>query len=196
MSEFLTAQQELAELAELYREADEAEREAKSTKEKLRQPIFDLISEIVREEVPLARKSVRIERDVMSDVYEDDFEKWRLHHYPTWVIVNIESNADNYNITIEEDPAYVKFEFQVGNFRIGRTISTPTPVFDAERFVQDNPELYYLVDEEVKVVYTLNDVKASKYMADHPESKRIFERYIKVGSPNVKMLPIKQIEEE
>lgn len=196
MTEQITAQQELAELAEAYREADEQEKQAKAVKDQLKGPMFELMSEVVMDEVPLARKTIRISVDDMTDLYEDEFESWRAHNYPTWVIVSIQTDADGYNIEIEESPFFMKYEFVVDGYKFGRTITTPTPTFDAERFVKENPDLKKLVNEETKIIYSLDERKASKYMAENPSSKNIFEKYVDTGQPSVKMIPIKQVIEE
>jgi len=196
MSEEITAHRELEELAEAYREADAMEKLGKAAKDQLKGPIFDLISEVVRDEVPLARKTIRVSREVMSEAYDDEFETWRTRNFPTWNLVGVQTDEDGYNIEIEEDDYYMKYEFVVGEYKYGRTVVNPTPTFDAEKFVKENPNLSDLIDEETKIVYTLNDRKASRHMADHPDSKAIFEKYIQIGQPSVKMIPIKQVVEE
>lgn len=172
------------------------EKVAKAAKEQLRAPLFELMTEVVMEEIPLSRKKVVVSNDELADLYGFEFEDWKAHNYPTWSIVGISAaDDDNTIIEIEENPYYMKYEFEVGGFKYGRTTQTPTPTFDAEGLVKDHPELAELVEEETKIVYTLNDLKASRYMAEHPESKKVFEKYVKVGVPTVKMIPIREVTE-
>ena len=82
--ETITAQDELREVAEIYREADEQEKEAADVKKSARGPLLDLMSEVVREEVTLQQRNEEVEVDEDFDV-----ETWRKRNFPTWNVVGV-----------------------------------------------------------------------------------------------------------
>lgn len=200
----LTAREELYELAEILRAADEAEKEAKDAKAEVRGPFFELISEVVRDEIPLARKNITVTMD------EDfDPEDWRKREFPEWRIAAIQPNADGTAvITVEENEEFKKFEFVHDGFKFGRTIRREGAGFDAEGFYDevsraaaelgdsgDTDDLLSCIKVKTVTVYELDEAKATQIMADQPETVVIFQKYTNPGTPKVALLPIKAIKE-
>lgn len=199
--EEVSARDELYDLAEALHDADKMEKTGKSVKEQLRDPFFTLISEVVREEVPLARQTVEVEINEGFDI-----DKWRALNYPEWRIVALDQNTpDEMLITLEENEAFKKFEFTHNGFRYGRQIRFKGGGFDAEGFVkmtndiEDDALAEMLLDcigEETVVVYSLDEAKAIKLMAEMPEMTAYFQDYTLPGKPEVAFLPIKAAKEE
>lgn len=206
----LTARDELYEIAELLREADEVEKEAKARKSEVRGPFLDLISEVVREEIPLATKTVTVEID--PDVAFDARE-WQRREYPEWEVIAVQPEADGdgpatrVKITIRESDEFKKFEFVHNGFKFGRTVRMDGAGFDAEGFYNEvdgvlaDPEdevghaMLNCVKTKTVTVYEFDEAKAVKVMADHPETVTVFQKYIIPGTPKVALLPIKAVKE-
>lgn len=209
----LTARQELDEIATLLHEADIAEKEAKERKSGLRPAFFALISEVVREEIPLARKKERVD-DPMTDL-----EEWRAFNHPTWRIVGIEPDANGYDVTLEENEDLVKFEFEVGGYKFGRTIRMEGRDFKAEGFHaelqkarlaqktnKDHPlldlsdevlnHLEVVVTKKMVPTFEVDEKKATEIMAEYPETMTFFQKYLFPGTPNPALMPIKQTKTE
>lgn len=210
----LSAREELYEIAELLHDADVREKGAKAEKEAVRGPFFDLISEIIREEVPLARKTVTVELPPIEEVRYFDQEEWRKFHYPEWSIVAIQPESDDeggpatrHKITLEENDQFKKFEFVHGGFRFGRTIRMEGKDFKAADFWKDMKKadktldaklkkaLQTVVAEKIVTVYEVDEAKAMQLMADHPETVAIFQKYMFPGTPKPALLPIKEVKE-
>lgn len=210
MSEEMTARDELYEIAEFLREADQDEKDGKARKEKLRGAFFELISEIVREEIPLATQSVEIEMGK-----DFDPEAWCRREYPEWRVVAVQPTPDGTAvITIEENEDFKKFEFVYDGFKFGRTIRMDGKGFDAQRFYEDITESKFLewylaedpdelleildgvVYKQVVYEYVFDEAKAQQVMADHPETVAIFQRYLNPGTPKPTLLPIKPVKDQ
>jgi len=190
LSDELTAREELYEIARQLEWCDQEEKHYKELKEKVRPAFLDLITEVVVDEIPLATKVVQVDNDTKGEL-----ESWRLANYPDWLITDTVQNDDGWDVVLEEDPKLKKFEFVVDGKKFGRTVATPTPSFDAERFWEAEEDLRDDLIETV-TVYKLNETKAAKLMAEKPEMKDIFEKYIKRSAPSVRLLPIRPVEEE
>ena len=186
MAEELTAFEELAELAEAYRQADEAEKAEKKLKEQLYPAIMELITDVVKETIPLAQKKVK-----WDDPERREVDSWLEIHHPGWRFVESVSTDE---ILIEEDPELMKFEFDVEGYKFGRTVSHGAPSFDIKGFIDNEPELEDLVEETI--TYSLDEKKAASYLAEHPDSQTVFERYTVPGKVTPKLLPIRPIKEE
>ena len=193
MTDKLSAREELYLVAQHYQEADIQEKAAKKEKETWRGPLFELMTEIVRDEIPLAKKTIEVPM-------EQDPREYCAQRYPDWVVVSIEVPDSNvkliYQVTIEENPDLKKFEFVHDGFKFGRTVDTGSPVFDAEGLYNNHPDLRDLIDVEVMTTYSIKESKAQAAMAEHPELKDVFQAYIKVPVPKPKLLPIRPIKED
>ena len=221
MTEELTARQELEEIALLLQEADSEEKAHKREKELLRGPFFDLISEIVREEIPLARKTETVQVD------EDfDPERWRAFNYPDWRIVAMQPESDGegaatrMQITVEENEELKKYEFVANGFKFGRTIRMEGRDFKAESFYKeiqaarlnermgkhDHPllalgddvlnHLEVVVTKELVPTFKVDEDKAIEIMAEYPETVALFQKYTFPGTPKPALLPIKKAKNE
>jgi hypothetical protein len=206
--EVMTARDELNELATILRKADAAEKKAKAQKDKVRGPFFDLISELVRDEIPLARKTVTVQVDP-SQFFDQD--KWLAFHYPEWNIVAVqpendgEGPATRYVITLEESDQFKKYEFVHGGFKYGRTVKMTGKDFNAEALFKDAhspkfPEgvrtrLQNLVEEKQITTYTVDEDQALALMAELPETVAILQEYWFPGTPSLALLPIKAVKE-
>lgn len=207
----LSAREELYEIAEQLQEAINREKKAKGEKEILRGPFFQLISEIVREEIPLARQVVEVPNDT-----EFDAKSWREKNYPEWRIVGIDASPieELLRITLEENEDFKKYEFTHDGFKYGRTIRMKDAYFDAEGFSKEidmqqgqaewndqRPSgmveaLASCVRKEVVTTYVLDEVKAKKVMAEYPETVALFQKFAHPGRPEPALLPIKVAKEE
>lgn len=195
------ARDELYELADALHDADKMEKTGKAAKDQLRGPFFELISEVVRNEIPLARQTVEVEINEGFDI-----DKWRALNYPQWRIVGIDQDSsDTMQITLEENEAFKKFEFTHNGFRYGRQIRMKGGGFDAEGFVKMTNSieddgvaetLLSCIDEETVIVYSLDEAKAVSIMTKHPELTALFQEYTLPGVPEVAYLPIKAAKEE
>lgn len=204
----MTARDELNEIAELLHDADMREKEAKAEKETVRGPFFDLISEVVREEIPLARKTVIVEIDPTAAF---NSESWRAFHYPTWNVVAIQPESDDGGaatrmvVTLEESDQHKKFEFEHGGYKFGRTIRMEGKSFSAEGLFKDVhstkfPEgirtlLSNIVTEKKVTTYEVDEDQALKLMAEHPEVVAILQGYMFPGRPTPALIPIKAVKE-
>lgn len=205
----MTARDELEEIAEFLHSADTDEKEAKAAKEKLRPIFFDLISEVVREEIPLARKTVRVDDPNM------DPKDWVAFNEPTMRIVAIQPDKDGWEATLEENESLVKFEFEVGGYKFGRTIRMEGKDFKAEALYEalrsDDEEdlaifdgiedevidkLGEVVQEREVVIYEVNENLAMKVMTEHPETMAVFQRFMFPGTPKPALMPIKAVKEK
>lgn len=213
--EELSAREELEEIAAFLHDADIEEKEAKARKEKIRPAFFALISEVVRDEIPLARKTVRV------DDPNIDPEEWRAFNEPAWRIVAINPDADGFDLTLEENEDLVKFEFEVGGFKFGRTIRMEGKDFKAEAFYEaiakarlnqnmgkhddpllemfDNDVLNHLevvVSKKQVPVYEVDEDKALELMTEYPETVAFFQQFMFPGTPKPALMPIKKSKEK
>lgn len=190
----MTAREELYEIAEALREADETEKSASEIKKDLRGPFMELISEIVREEIPLARQVIMV---VMDETF--DPQAWQKREYPEWRVIAVEPQPDGLcaAVTIEENEDYKKFEFTFNGFKYGRSIRTEGRGFDAEGFYKANEdnELSACIKVKTVTVYEFDEAKAEELMAEYPYSVAIFQKYINPGTPKAALLPIKVAKE-
>jgi hypothetical protein len=200
----LTAREELEEIAEVLREADVQEKAAAELKKEVRGPFFELISEIVREEVTLSRETLVVAADENFDA-----RQWQALNYPLYRVVALGQGPEEGTlaITIEENDEFKKFEFTAGGFKFGRTVKMAGKGFEADAFVtalengafEVEPEvlerLQKCINKEIVTVYSANEAEMSSVMADHPEAVAIFQEFINPGTPQVALLPIKAIKE-
>ncbi len=184
----LSAREELEEVAEALRDADEREKAAKKEKEDLRTVFFDLITEVVTEEVPLASKAIKVTPDT-------DIDQWMLLNHLGWVVVNTIPEEDMIVVYLQEDPSLIKFEIEVGGYKFGRTVQVGTPDFDIDGFVTEVRGTDYEEVLEEETVYSVSEVKAQRLLADHPEVQTIFERFTKPKPPRPMLLPIREVKE-
>lgn len=204
--EELTAREELEEFAAEYHAADIQEKGAKSSKEVLRPALLELMTEVVRDEVPLARRN-EIVTDEELERADGDYEKWVARNFPEWTLVGLQAEEGQATITLEETDYLKKFEFQVGGFKFGRTMKMTGGNFRAQEFLAEvalredikRPvlgELLATVKSEIVTVYTFDEKAAQKLMAERPETVAIFQEYIDPGKAQVSLLPIRAIKEE
>lgn len=210
----LTAREELEEIAVWLHDADLDEKEAKARKEKIRPAFLALISEVVREEIPLARKTVRV------DDPNIDPEDWRAFNEPAWRIVAVTPDADGYDLTLEENEDLVKYEFEVGGFKFGRQIRMEGKDFKAEAFYneivkaqmasnmgKEHPllemfslevlnHLEVVVSKKQVPVYEVDEDKALELMTEYPETVAFFQQFMFPGTPKPALMPIKQLKEK
>lgn len=194
----ITARQELEELSELYRVADEKEKEAAEVKKELRPAIMSLISEVVRDEVPLARKTVKLSIQEFADDFSNDPEVWRKRLWPAWNIVGMSGDDKNVIFEIEENDAFVKFEFFVNGYKFGRTVATKPVSIDLDKLLTDPKAEEYGISEIVDeiVTYKLNEERASRFFHQHPDSKKLFDKYVVPGELSPRLLQFTPQEEE
>ncbi len=208
----LTAREELEEIAAVLREADETEKEAKKLKDEVRGPFFDLISEVVREEVPLAREIVTVELHDSSDAFNS--ETWRRYNYPLHNIVAIQPESDGEGaatrmvVTLEESDQYKKYEFVADGYKFGRSIRMEGKGFEAESFISEikarklpaalKKKLLALVKEEVVTVtnYLVDEAGITALMAEDPSTVAVFQEFINPGTPKAALIPIKAVKEQ
>lgn len=207
MTEEMSARQELEELAEIYREADTQEKDWKAAKTEIRGPLLELMSEVVREEVPLAKRTEIVTDEELARC-GGDYETWRARNFPEWNLVGImpEPSERQAKVTLEEDDQLKKFTFTVNGHKYGRTFKLVGGHFRAEEFRAEvaqrdditRPLLAKLLETvkvETKVEYTFDEEAAIALMADHPELTAIFQEYTAPGTPQVSLLPIKAVKE-
>jgi hypothetical protein len=199
----ILAKDELFELAEALHAADKMEKEGKLAKENVRGPFFELITEVVRDEVQLQRQTVEVEADEDWEV-----ETWRAQNYPEWRVVAINGHSEGMSIVLEENEAFKKYEFVHDGFRFGRTIRMEGAGFEVEQFYQDLLDAYDPDDAEVLedllscvekqevVTYSIDEKKLQKVMKERPETVAWVQRYINPGVPKPALLPIKKAKEE
>jgi hypothetical protein len=196
----VSAKEELVELSSMYLEADRQEKEGKERKALLRGPILDLMSEAVRDEIPLATKTVDLPKEEIDTVFGGDVRKWLALKYPEWQLMNVEVLVEtNYlRLTIQEDDALVKYEFSVDGQKFGRTVQHSAPSVDAEA-LRDDEEFSALPAEDVVVevkTYELDEKAAARFLSAHPESAPIFARHTRPGAVTAKLLPFKPMKED
>ena len=202
----ISAREELYEIAEVLREADSTEKQAKKLKDEVRGPFIQLISEVVREEVPLAREVVTVPlEEVMRFEHP---EAWVAFNHPGWRLVGLSTeDGHDYVVTIEENEDFKKFEFVVNGFKYGRTVRMKNKSFDAEafaKFVKETDEvddtlraaMLDTVAAKIVTVYDFDEAKAVELMADKPETVAVFQRFINPGTPEISLLPIKAVKEQ
>lgn len=201
----VSAKEELIEIAEALQEADRMEKEGKLAKENVRGPFFELISEVVREEVPLQRQTVEVEPDENFEI-----EEWRAKEYPEWRVVAIDGHPEGMSILLEEDERYKKYEFVHNGWRFGRTTRMEGKGFEAEDFFNEvsdglggdsegdelGLELLSCVTKHEVVTYEVNEKKLTKLMAENPEIVPFVQKFINPGIPKPALLPIKEAKEE
>lgn len=200
----VTALEELQEVAEALREADVTEKAAKVLKDQIRPAFFELISEVVRETVPLARQVITV-TDEELERFNFDHNDWCAYNYPEWRVVAVEGKKGESLVAIEENDALKKFEFEYDGFKYGRTFKLMNKFFDAEAFLKEvNDEiedddlhdaLLEVVEAEVVTTYSFDETKATKLMADYPETVVLFQKYLFPGTPSPALLPIKPVKE-
>lgn len=201
----LTALEELQEFATLLREGDEQMKAGEALKESAKQPFLELISEVVRSEVPLVRE-VKLVQNTELERFGYDYDKWAAAKYPTWTVVAVEVGEPNVstNIAIEESDKYKKYEFEFDGYKFGRTTAMKGKSFDTDGFLDAIKELkplalrkklQALVTEETVVVKKFNEAKATKLMADDSEAVAYIQDFINEGVPEVRLLPIKPVKE-
>jgi hypothetical protein len=198
--EALSAKGELAELSRAYLEADREEKAAKAQKEVLRGPIMELISEVVREEVPLATKTVAIPRGEMHSAFEGDVRKWAALRYPEWTVESVTVNEAAYEVSLQESDQLARYEFEVDGFKFGRTVSKAAPEVDADALRED-PDFVELgaAAEDLIVettTYDLDGKKASRFLLANPESGPVFSRHTRPGQVSARLLPFTAITRE
>jgi len=196
--EWMSAKAELVELARAYLAEDVAEKGAKDRKALMREPIMELISEVVREEVPLARKTLNIPREEIDGPFGGDIRLWLQMKFPEWTIDSVVTTQKAYEIEIAENDALVKYEFEVDGYKFGRTITRSSPVFDGDGLHED-PEFLGLGAEDILVettIYELDERRASRYLAENPDSAPIFARHTQPGKVAAKLLPFQPLKEE
>ena len=199
----VTARQELNEIAEVLRQASEKEKEFKALKEEVRGPFFELISEIVREEIPLATLVVFVPNEDTFDI-----RTWAALNYPEYRVISVDAveDQDGMNITLQENEIFKKFEFNHDGFKYGRTIRMKGAGFDAEGFYKmlgsdldlDHElalKLAEAVTKQTVVTYEVDEAKALEVMADYPETVVWFQKYQRPGTPEVALLPIRPVKE-
>lgn len=201
MTDTITAQGELYEVAEIYREADEQEKEAKDVKASARGPLLDLMSEVVREEVTLQQRKEEVEVDDDFDV-----ETWRKRNFPTWNVVGVQPTSEGtYVITIEESDQFKKFEFVHNGFKFGRTVRMKDAGFEIEKFKQHvdqmidqsdlKDRLLGTIKEKQIISYEFDEAAANALMSEDPELVPLFQQFVFPGRPEVSLLPIKPVKE-
>lgn len=191
MTETITAREELEEILRSYHEADIQEKTAKKEKEKMKPAILALITEVVLDEVPPAKQIFKVKNDEM-EIYEYDARKWVARYYPGWLLNSVKPESEHYEISIVEDPLLKKFTVEVDGYRFGRTFSVPSTQMDVEGLMKEEGYEQFAIE---RVEYDFDEANASQYMSDHPESKAVFEKYVVVGEPTVKLLPVTAIKE-
>src|SRR5574340_981215 len=194
----ILAKDELLELAATYLEADRQEKEAAEQKKLLRGPIMELISEVVRDEIPLSRKTLRVDRAEMDEVFEGDARKWASLKYPEWRVTGVTADESEYVIDLEEDPDLVKYEFEVEGYKFGRTRQQSAPVIDVEGLRADE-DFVALGAENVVVevvTYDIDEKAAERLLLARPESAPVFSRHTQPGRVSAKLLPFTKTTEE
>lgn len=214
VSQELSARDELYELANSYRRADVKEKDSKKAKESIKGPMLELMTDVVREEIPLARETHVISDDEVA-LFDYDWKKWCERNYPEWRVVNLAAmmadDPGTMAVTIEENEDLKKFEFVVDGFKYGRTIAMVEAQFFAEAFYNEiaNDEEAIVVESDeaaeaamacikvaTVVTYTLDEDAAEAAIADYPELVPIFQRHSTLGKPQVRLIPIKAAKEE
>lgn len=223
LEDLLSAREELEQIAEALREADEAEKTAETLKKELRGPFLDLISEVVRDEVPLAKRNETVTAEELERC-GGDFETWRVRNFPEWNLVGITSVASTQKqtkgqkrtpklgegadsvVTLEESDQYKKYSFVLNGHKYGRTFKLVGGEFRAQAFKEEVAKredisrdlLFQLLDTvktETVTVYTLDEDKARELMSEHPETMNVFQEYTSPGKLQVSLLPIKAVKE-
>lgn len=201
----ISARDELNEIAEALQEADRMEKEGKLAKDQVKPAFFELISEVVREEVPLQRQIVNVEPEADFDI-----EEWRAKNFPEWRVVAINGGPEGMEIILEENESFKKFEFVHNGFRFGRTIRMEGKGFEAEDFYNEINEalsgdeetdalaleLLSCVEREEIVTWSVDEKKLEKLMAENSEVVPLIMKYLNPGVPKPALLPIKKAKEE
>ncbi len=207
--EELTARDELYEIAVVYGDADLAEKDAKKTKDAIKGPMLELMSEVVREEIPLARQVITVTNEE-AEPFGYDYEKWCAKEFPEWRVVAIQPSEGQAEVTIEERDDLKKFEFVVDGKKYGRTVAMVGAEFDAAGFCtwlevyskdagiseEAFEAAFNSVKEEIVVTFTLDEDAAEQVIADYPELLPIYQQHSNPGTPQVRLIPIKAVKEE
>lgn len=203
-TEEITARDELMEVAEEYRLADETEKKAKGEKDTLKPAYLDLITEVVTEEVELAQKSVTVTNEEVEDF--GGLDAWMMHEHPGWVVLIETLNEGQWELLITENAKLVKYEFVTPEgYKMGRTVRMVGETFETERLYKDmaeamtkdqisrplGAEIMDCITTEIVTTYSLDAKKAKKLMETHPQTVPIFQKYAFPGTPQVAVLPIK-----
>ncbi len=178
-------------------EATQAEKDAQAWRESSKAKFLELVSKTVEEEYPLKRDSVLLPfADVEAYKSEEDFVQ---REYPEWRFIESYDDEEKQAvvITIEEDPALVKYTFvndETGQV-FGRTFAMVGASFDAYSFADTYPELAKECITE-QTIKTLDEKKAQALMAEKPETLIYFQRFSSPGTPQTRLTPIKKAKEE
>lgn len=208
----VTAREELYEIADVLRQADEAEKQGKALKEEVRGPFLELITEIVRDEVSLARQTVTLEKERLER-FDGDLEAWRDVEYPTWTIDAVNTqDGKTYQVSLVENEALTKFEFTYGGYKFGRTVSMVGASIDAEGLYDEIEEtigeskdteevlnalrLRECIGVKTVKTYSLDEKKLKKVLAENPDLMTLVQTYINPGTPQVRLMPIKKAKDE
>lgn len=205
LEDALSAREELEQVAREYQTNDAQEKSAKKEKENLRPALLDLMSEVVRDEIPLARRT-EVVKDEELERSQGDFETWRARNFPEWTIVGVEPKKGEATVVLEENDALKKFEFQSGGFKFGRTFKMVGGDFRSKDFLDEVAkrddikrdvlgQLLKTVKTEVVTTYEFDEKAATALMEAHPETVAIFQEYTDPGKPQVSLLPISVVKE-
>jgi len=201
--------EELYELAKSYGRADFKEKDAKKAKETIKGPMLALMTAVVREEIPLARETHFVTDDEAAR-FGYDWRKWCERNFPEWRVVNIEPSEGQTSVTVEENEDLKKFEFVVDHKKYGRTVAMVGAEFDAAGFLtwlETDSEsagiseeafeaAFASVKEEIVVTFTLDESAAEEVIANYPELLPIYQQHSSPGTPQVRLIPIKEVKEE
>jgi len=198
MNDLINARHELEEVADLYREADEVEKQAAKDKAKLKPALLELISEVIESEIELATKIVTVTGD---EALNFDPDTWLVTNYPEYKIVRVDNdNKGGFVVELQEDVELRKFSFEASGYQFGRTIAMVGSSFDAEGFVMDDniPDDFKHAIIEMKMVFTLQEDAARELMSKSPEVVPMLQKYTQPGKPQVRLNPIREarIEDE
>lgn len=203
---------ELEEVTELMYEAELAEKEAKQQRSTMRGRFFELLTQYVRQNRPLAVETVELSLEETGESV-DDVNGLISRHYPEWQILNVTRDEDGWVVTIQENPAITKATFtnqKLGKV-FGRTYELRGGSFDAAGLVDQYPDLADLcVDKvvttryragnwkgepEISVTYEFDEEKATKIVGLDPETLHIFQQFTIMGKLNTKLTPTRSAKE-
>lgn len=203
VTEEITARQELEEVLGAYREADTQEKSAKKEKDDMRPAVLDLFTEVIDTETQLLRETV----EVSADELEPDLgagealEKWRLTHYPEYVIARYVVHENGVSVSIEEDPSRKKFDLVVDGYTFGRTYAMVGASVDGEglhEFSLDAQDFPFrdAIKVDTITTYTVDEKKLRAIVSDNPALLKAAQRYINPGQVQVRLAPIRKAKEE
>jgi len=203
------ARQHLYDLSEEYGNADVTEKAAKKVKEENKPLMLGLMTEIVREEIPLATELVTV-TDAEAARFDFEWKDWCAVNYPGWRVSALAPEEGQTVVTIEEDETFKKFEFVYEGKKYGRTVAMVGAEFDAAGFLAWLEEYsedagiseeafdaaFNSVELETVIKFTLDESAAEKVIADYPELLPIYQQHSSPGTPQVRLIPIKTVKEE